>query len=128
MILRQGPLTYSANWDAVLAVDPCLWRALDFIGVSAYFPLRAKIKGGGTGGGAGVGTVGTGPAVGTGVGTGAAEDACACTCTSRELVDGWAPVKASLGALAAAVGRPVLFTEVRGWSRSPSKKKKEGLE
>jgi hypothetical protein len=35
----EGPLTYSANFDSWH--DLAFWDALDFIGVSAYFPLSA---------------------------------------------------------------------------------------
>ena len=34
-----GKLTYAANYDEVLRID--FWDALDFIGVDAYYPLRA---------------------------------------------------------------------------------------
>jgi len=33
----DGQLTYSANWDSYMNVP--FWDALDFIGISAYFPL-----------------------------------------------------------------------------------------
>ena len=36
----QGPLTYSANFDTWQEIG--FWDALDFIGVSAYFPLSAR--------------------------------------------------------------------------------------
>jgi hypothetical protein len=35
--IYSGPITYGANFDEVLAVP--FWDALDWIGVSAYFPL-----------------------------------------------------------------------------------------
>lgn len=35
--IYKGPVTYGANWDEVFDVK--FWDALDFIGVSAYFPL-----------------------------------------------------------------------------------------
>lgn len=37
--IYRGPLTYGANFDEVF--DVRFWDALDFIGVSAYFPLTA---------------------------------------------------------------------------------------
>jgi hypothetical protein len=37
----KGPLTYSANFDTWPAIG--LWDALDFIGVSAYFPLSDRV-------------------------------------------------------------------------------------
>ena len=33
----SGPLTYSSNWDEYMDVK--IWDKLDFIGISAYFPL-----------------------------------------------------------------------------------------
>jgi hypothetical protein len=36
----RGPLTYSANFDTWQGIG--LWDALDFIGVSAYFPLSER--------------------------------------------------------------------------------------
>ncbi len=36
----KGPLTYSANFDDWQSIG--FWDALDFIGLSAYFPLSAK--------------------------------------------------------------------------------------
>lgn len=35
-----GELTYSANWDAY--VNPQFWSSLDYVGISAYFPLVNK--------------------------------------------------------------------------------------
>ena len=35
-----GPLTYSANFDSWQGIG--FWDALDFIGVSAYFPLSSR--------------------------------------------------------------------------------------
>jgi len=40
--IYRGPLTYGANFDEVF--DVRFWDALDFIGVSAYFPLVADAK------------------------------------------------------------------------------------
>ena len=36
----DGPLTYSSNWDEYK--DVAIWDELDYIGISAYFPLTEK--------------------------------------------------------------------------------------
>ena len=36
----KGKLTYAANWDEFKRVP--FWKALDYIGVDAYFPLSDK--------------------------------------------------------------------------------------
>ena len=38
----SGKLTYCANWDDYEKID--IWDALDYIGISAYFPLLQKSK------------------------------------------------------------------------------------
>ncbi len=38
----SGKLTYSANWDAFEKID--FWSELDYIGISAYFPLSNKTQ------------------------------------------------------------------------------------
>jgi hypothetical protein len=39
-IIYKGQLTYAANWDTYQ--NPSFWKALDFIGMDAYFPLSKK--------------------------------------------------------------------------------------
>ena len=38
--IYSGPLTYCSNWDSF--EDVSIWDAVDYIGVSAYFPLNEK--------------------------------------------------------------------------------------
>ena len=38
----DGPLTYSSNWDEYMDVP--IWDKLDYIGISAYFPLTDQLN------------------------------------------------------------------------------------
>ena len=95
-----GWITYAANWDDYESVQ--WWRAVDYVGVQAYFEL-------------GVPTEGT---------TGESRQ--------RLLRDRWRPIRDRIEAVSRASGRPVLFTEIgypsrdRGTQR-PWSWREEGL-
>ena len=77
-----GRLTYSANWNASYLRVP-FWESLDYIGVSAYFPVPVES-----------GAIEAGPEA-----------------ASRAIRRAWEPHRRQLAGLAERVDRPLLFTE-----------------
>jgi len=81
----RGKITYSANWWREWE-HVTFWDALDFIGIGAYFELRAQ------------------PPEGL--------DAVPGTASRQQLVVRWQPIREQLRRVSKQYGRPVLFTEV----------------
>ena len=75
-----GKLTYSANWDHFIPIR--FWDALDFAGISAYWPIAKATPPGSL-----------------------AEDA-------QTMAARWRPIRAEIARFAKRVNKPLIFTEI----------------